>query len=135
MADAIFAKELEDELMKYTTKQPKPDYKVETKFVDKTDEVQTNGDLEVNIIECTKSLGNNEVVSTELQNTTESSSSFGDSNSDSENVDALGDSEASSEFHGDATSALDEFGERLRMRYYYFFMHSLFYKSLFRVCL
>lgn len=120
MADAIFAKEIEDELMKYTAKH---DYKVETKFVDKTDKVQTNGDLEVNIIECTKSLSNNELVSTELQNTTESSSSFGDSNSGSENVDALGDSEASSEFHGDATSALDEFGERLRMRYYYFFMH------------
>lgn len=110
MAGDIFAKELEDELMKYTAKN---DYNVETKFVDKPNEVRMNGDLEVNIIECTKSLGN-ELVTTELQNTTESSSSFGDSISGAENID----SEASSEFHGDATSALDvnEFSERLRMR-------------------
>ncbi|KAL8495660.1 hypothetical protein ACS0TY_019682 [Phlomoides rotata] len=109
MADEIFAKELEDELMKYTAKH---DYKVKTKVV-KTDEVRTNGDLEVNIIECTKSLGNG-LVTTELQNTTESSSSFGNSSSSAENVDY----EASSEFHGDATSALDinEFSERLRTR-------------------
>lgn len=114
-ADGYYAKELEDELMKFTVKY---DYEVDTNLVEKTDEVQTNSDMEVNITECTKSLSN-KLVAAEYQDTTESSSSFDDSNSGVENVDTLGDSEASSGYRGDTASALDfdGFSERFRMRY------------------
>ncbi|XP_057808350.1 uncharacterized protein LOC131022835 [Salvia miltiorrhiza] len=112
--DGMLAKEIEDELMKYTKKY---DHKVEANLVVKTNDVQINSDVEVNITECTKSLGN-ELFSAELQDTTENSSSFEDCNSGVENVDAFGDSEASSDFRGDAAPALDfdGFGERFRLR-------------------
>lgn len=114
-SDGMLAKEIEDELMKYTKK---CDHKVEEDLVMKTDEVQRNSDEDVNITECTKSSGN-EHFAAEFQDTTENSSSFEDCNSGVDDVDALGDSEASSDFHGDAASALDfdGFGERFRMRY------------------
>ncbi|KAH6779713.1 hypothetical protein C2S52_010950 [Perilla frutescens var. hirtella] len=113
-ADGMLAKEIEDELMKYTKNY---DHKLEANLVMKTNEVQTNSDVEVNITECTKSLGN-ELVAAEYQDTTENSSSFDDCNSGIENVDTIGDSEALSDFRGDAASALnfDGFGERFRMR-------------------
>lgn len=113
-ADGVLAKEIEDELMKYTKTY---DHKVETDLVMKTTEVQTNSDVEVNITECTKSLGN-DLVAAEYQDTTETSSSFDDCNSGVENVDTFGDSEVSSSFHDDAASALDfdRFGERMRRK-------------------
>ncbi|KAL0397689.1 UNVERIFIED_CONTAM: hypothetical protein Scaly_0217300 [Sesamum calycinum] len=89
--------------MKFTMKSE--DNKVDAHLIEKTEEVQRNTE-EVNITDCTKSLGN-ELVETAYQDTTESSSSFDDSDSGGENVDALGDSEASSDFHGDTASALD----------------------------
>ncbi|KAL0464571.1 UNVERIFIED_CONTAM: hypothetical protein Slati_0344700 [Sesamum latifolium] len=110
----IFAKELEDELMKFTMKSE--DNKVDAHLIEKTEEVQRNTE-EVNITDCTKSLGN-ELVEAAYQDTTESSSSFDDSDSGVENIDTLGDSEASSDFHGDTASALDfdGSGEKFRMR-------------------
>ncbi|KAI3444781.1 hypothetical protein Pfo_001446 [Paulownia fortunei] len=114
-ANGIYAKELEDELMKFTTKYE--DYEAEGHLVKQTEEVQRNTDVEVNITECTKSLGN-KLVAAEYQDTTEGSSSFDDNDSGVENVDTLDDSEALSDFCGDAASALDfdGFGEKLRMR-------------------
>ncbi|XP_011089646.1 uncharacterized protein LOC105170520 isoform X2 [Sesamum indicum] len=110
----IFAKELEDELMKFTMKSE--DNKVDAHLIEKTEEVLRNTE-DVNITDCTKSLGN-ELVEAAYQDTTESSSSFDDSDSGVENVDTLGDSEASSDFHGDTASALDidGSGEKFRMR-------------------
>ncbi|KAK4414606.1 hypothetical protein Salat_2873600 [Sesamum alatum] len=110
----IFAKELEDELMKFTMKSE--DNKVNAHLIEKTEVVQRNTE-EVNITDCTKSLGN-EVVEAAYQDTTESSSSFDDSDSGVGNVDTLGDSEATSDFHGDTASALDFDGsdEKFRMR-------------------
>ncbi|PIM99352.1 hypothetical protein CDL12_28153 [Handroanthus impetiginosus] len=110
------AKELEDELMKFTAKSE--DNKVDAHFVEQTRGVQRNADAEVNITECTRSLGNDQLVEANCQDATESSSSFDDSDCGVENVDSLGDSEASSDFRGDAASALDfgGFGEKFRMR-------------------
>ncbi|KAL0429108.1 UNVERIFIED_CONTAM: hypothetical protein Sradi_0536800 [Sesamum radiatum] len=56
----IFAKELEDELMKFTMKSE--DNKVDAHLIEKTEEVQRNTE-EVNITDCTKSLGNELVES------------------------------------------------------------------------
>ncbi|KAG8391537.1 hypothetical protein BUALT_Bualt01G0198000 [Buddleja alternifolia] len=112
-ANGIFAKELEDELMKFTSKCE--DY--ESRLVEQTKEVHRNDDMEVNITECTKSLGN-EVVEAERHDTTENSSSFDDSDCGVENVDALGDFEAMSDFCGDASPSVDfdGFGEMFRTR-------------------
>ncbi|XP_042065456.1 uncharacterized protein LOC121808967 [Salvia splendens] len=114
-SDGMLAKEMEDELMKYTTKY---DNKMEPNSAVKTNEVQKDSDPEVNITECTKSLGN-EFVAEDIDDKTETSSSFEDCNSGVESDDAFGDSEASSDFRGDAAaSALDSdgFGERFRLR-------------------
>ncbi|KAH6768273.1 hypothetical protein C2S51_013609 [Perilla frutescens var. frutescens] len=110
----MLAKETKDELMKYTKNY---DRNVGAKLVIKTNEVQTNSDVNVNITDCTKSLGN-ELVAVEFLDTTETSSSFDDCRSGVENVDTFGGSEASSDFRGDAVSALDFDGssERFRMR-------------------
>lgn len=121
-SDGMLAKEIEDELMKYTKK---ADHKVEADLVMKTDEVQRSNDEDVNITECTRSLGK-DLLHAELQDTTENSSSFEDCNSGVDDVDALGDSEASSDLRVNAASVLDfdGFGERFRMRYSYFPMWS-----------
>ncbi|KAL1543330.1 hypothetical protein AAHA92_20319 [Salvia divinorum] len=114
-SDGMLAKEIEDELMKYTKKY---DHKMEPNLVVKTNEVKTDSDPEVNITECTKSLGN-ELVETDIQDKTETSSSFEDCNSGVESDDAFGDSEASSDFRGDAAASaldFDGFGERFRQR-------------------
>lgn len=120
-SDGMLAKEIEDELMKYTKKY---DHKMEANLAVKTNEVQTNGDVDVNITECTKPLGN-ELFGAEVQDTTENSSSFEDCNSGVENGDAFGDSEASSDFRGDAAPVLDSDGfyERFRLRYLSFSFH------------
>ncbi|XP_042038323.1 uncharacterized protein LOC121784224 [Salvia splendens] len=114
-SDGMLAKEMEDELMKYTKKY---DHKMEPNLAVKINEDQTDSDAEVNITECTKSLGN-ELVAADVDDKTETSSSFEDCNSGVESDDAFGDSEASSDFRGDAgASALDSdgFGERFRLR-------------------
>lgn len=124
-ADEVFAKEIEDELLEYTMKY---DHKVEANLVTKINEVQKNSDVEVNITECTTSLGN-ELIAAESQDTTESSSSFDGCDSDVENIDTFGDSQALPGFHGDAAGALefDRFVDRFgRMRYL-----SLFYALIF----
>lgn len=121
-SDGMLAKEMEDELMKYTKKY---DHKMEPNLAVKTNEVQTDSDPEVNITECTKSLVN-ELVGADIDDKTETSSSFEDCNSGVESDDAFGDSEASSDFRGDAAaSALDSdgFGERFRLRYLFFSAH------------
>lgn len=90
-----------------------------TDVVDQIEEVQRNiDDVEVNILECTKSLGN-EVVSAEYQDRTESSSSFDGSDCGVDNFDMLGDSEALSDFRAGAASVMDfdGFDEKFRMRY------------------
>ncbi|XP_073144930.1 uncharacterized protein [Henckelia pumila] len=109
----IFAKELEDELMKFTASYE--DCKVNTRLAEQSEEVQGNDNVEVNITDCTKS-GGRELVAAEYHDTTESSSSFG--NSDTDDIDPLDDSEIMSDFHGDAASSLgfDGFGEPFRMR-------------------
>ncbi|KAI3449058.1 hypothetical protein Pfo_005723 [Paulownia fortunei] len=114
-AYGFFDKELEDELMKFTTNCE--ENKMDVHLVEQTEKVNRNTDVEVNIMECTKS-GGNELVEAECLDTTESSSSFDDCDYGVENVDTLGDSEALSDFHGDAASALDfdGFGEMFRMR-------------------
>ncbi|KAK6162641.1 hypothetical protein DH2020_002482 [Rehmannia glutinosa] len=114
-ANGIFAKELEDELMKFTTKCE--DYEVQEHLIKQTEEVQKNTDAEVNITECTKSMGNKPVTA-EYQDTTEGSSSFDDSDYGAENDGSVDDSEVLSDFRGDAASALDfdGFGEKFRMR-------------------
>ncbi|XP_075519254.1 uncharacterized protein LOC142553128 isoform X1 [Primulina tabacum] len=113
MASGIFAKELEDELMKFTASYE--DCKANTRLAEQSEEVQGNANVEVNITDCTKS-GGREFVAAEYHETTESSSSFG--NSDTDNIDPLDDSEIMPEFHGDASSSLgfDGFGEPFRMR-------------------
>ncbi|KAK6162630.1 hypothetical protein DH2020_002471 [Rehmannia glutinosa] len=114
-ANGIFAKELEDELMKFTTKCE--DYEVQGHLIKQTEEVQKNTDAEVNITECTKSMGNKPVTA-EYQDTTEGSSSFDDSDYGAENDGSVDESEVLSDFRGDAASALgfDGFGEKFRMR-------------------
>ncbi|XP_073060979.1 uncharacterized protein [Primulina eburnea] len=109
----IFAKELEDELMKFTASYE--DCKVNTRSAEQSEEVQGNDDVDVNITDCTKS-GGRELVAAEYHDTTESSSSFG--NSDTDDIDPLDDSEIMSDFHGDAASSLgfDGFGEPFRTR-------------------
>ncbi|KZV43503.1 hypothetical protein F511_19047 [Dorcoceras hygrometricum] len=113
MPSGIFAKELEDELMKFTASYE--DCKVNTRLGKQSGEVQSNANVEVNITDCTKS-GGREFVAAEYHDTTESSSSFG--NSDTNSVDPLDDSEIISEFHGDAASSLgfEGLGEPFRMR-------------------
>ncbi|KAG8363439.1 hypothetical protein BUALT_Bualt19G0022700 [Buddleja alternifolia] len=91
ITEGNFAKELEEELMKYTTNHE--DYKVDPFLVDQTEKVNWNADVEVNITERTNFDGN-ELVEAECPDTTESSSSFDDSDSGVENVDTLVHSEA-----------------------------------------
>ncbi|GFQ06543.1 hypothetical protein PHJA_002798300 [Phtheirospermum japonicum] len=118
-ANGIFAKELEDELMKFTVKSE--DHGVQGPLVKPTEEVKKKNDsnVEVNITECTKSTGNLPVPP-ESQDLTESegSSSFDESDSDFENVDASGKFEALSGFCGDVASALDfdGFGDNFRRK-------------------
>ncbi|KAL7158417.1 hypothetical protein ABFS83_02G142100 [Erythranthe nasuta] len=102
-----FAKELEDELMKYTQK-PSEGNKVNSQSVE---EVQRDSaDVEVNISECTKPLVNEPVLA-ECKDTTESSSSFGGSDCGLDNSDT----EVSSDFHA-SEIGFDGFGENIRMR-------------------
>lgn len=127
MPSGIFAKELEDELMKFTASYE--DCKVNTCLAEQSEEVQSNANVEVNITDCTKS-GGREFVASEYHDTTESSSSFG--NSDIEPSD---DSEIMSEFHGDAASSLglDGFGEQFRTRFVFwslFFLYDFFVKTM-----
>lgn len=127
VADGELDRELEDELMKYTKKD---DHKVEADLFMKSNEVQMNSELEVDITECMKSM-NNGLVTAEYEDTTENSSSFDDCNSGDENVDTFGNSEALSSFRADAAPAMDFDGidERFKMRYLSFFMRSYFLKK------
>ncbi|KAL2251611.1 uncharacterized protein LOC105173277 [Sesamum indicum] len=114
-SNGMFAIELEEELMKFTTT-----YEInkgDGDLVEQIAEVHRDTDVEVDITECTKS-GGVDLVEAECLDTTESSSSFDDCDYGVENVDTLADSEALSDFHGDAASALDfdGFSEMFRMR-------------------
>ncbi|XP_051146265.1 uncharacterized protein LOC127261878 [Andrographis paniculata] len=102
-----FAKELEDELMKFTRKDV--DYKVDKASNEQAGVIQRNTD--VNIMECTKSSGS-KLFEEKCQDTTESSSSFGDSGIESV------DSEAMSDFCDDAgsTPKFGRFDERFLTR-------------------
>lgn len=114
--NGMFAKELEEELMKFTNNYE--ENKGDADLVEQSVEVHRDPDVEVNITECTKS-GGIELVEAERLDTTESSSSFDDSDYGVGNVDTLDDSEALSVFHGDAASALDfdGFSEMFGTRY------------------
>ncbi|KAL6569301.1 hypothetical protein OROMI_013815 [Orobanche minor] len=111
-ANRISSKELEDELLKFTTKSDK----VQGPLTKRAEEVQKN-DVEVNITECTKSRVN-KVVLPEYHELTqsESSSSFGESDSDFENVDTSSDSEALANFCGESALDFDGFGDNLRRK-------------------
>ncbi|KAK4397395.1 hypothetical protein Sango_1576100 [Sesamum angolense] len=113
-SNGMFAIELEEELMKFTTYE---ENKGDADLVEQIAEVQRDTDVEVDITEGTKS-GGIDLVEAECLDTTESSSSFDDCDYGVENVDTLADSEALSDFHGDAASALDfdGFSEMFRMR-------------------
>lgn len=110
------AKELEDELMKYTINYDEKEVHVHSNV--QTDKVQIDVAEEVNITECTNS-GGRMLVKPGCMDTTESSSSFDGSNCEVENADALDDYEASSDFHGNDASRLgvQGFGEISEMRY------------------
>ncbi|GER31168.1 hypothetical protein STAS_07152 [Striga asiatica] len=109
-ADGIFAKELEDELMKFTVKSEDNGGVEEPPLVNQTD--QKNNEVEVNITECTKSMGNKAFIPQHQDSTeSEGSSSFDDSDSDFENFDSLGNSEALSGFCGD----IDGFGDNFSL--------------------
>ncbi|KAK4416064.1 hypothetical protein Salat_2713800 [Sesamum alatum] len=114
-SNGMFAIELEEELMKYTNNYE--ENKGDANLVGQIAEVHRDTDVEVNITECTKS-GGVDLVEAECLDTTESSSSFDDCDYGVENVNTLADSEALSDFHGDAASALDfdGFSEMFRMR-------------------
>lgn len=106
--DDIFAKELEDELMKFT----RDDSKVDAAPVaTQTEEAPIKADNEVDIMECRRPGFVDEVP---CQDTTESSSSFGDSGCDDD--DTLSD-DASSSFRGDAESAGDPQRDMFGTRY------------------
>ncbi|KAL2477870.1 hypothetical protein Fot_47025 [Forsythia ovata] len=111
-AGGNFAKELEDELLKYTVN-CEDISTMDAPLVEQTEEVHKISDVEVNVTECTNS-GGNAISEVECQDTTENSSSFDDSDSGVEN----GNTEVVSHFHGEAASALnfDGFGEIFRMR-------------------
>ncbi|CAI9765152.1 unnamed protein product [Fraxinus pennsylvanica] len=107
-----FAKELEDELLKYTVNH-EDIQKMDAPLVDQTEAVHKIADVEVDVTECTKS-GGNGISEVERQDSTENSSSFDDSDSGIES----GNTEVVSHFHDEGTSALDfdGFGEIFRMR-------------------
>ncbi|KAL6495350.1 hypothetical protein OROGR_029913 [Orobanche gracilis] len=111
-ANGIFAKELEDEPMEFTIKSDR----VQGPLTKRAEEVQKN-DVEVNITECTKSMVN-KVVLPEYHDLTqsESSSSFGESDSDFENGDTLSDSEALADFCGESALDFDGFGDNIRRK-------------------
>ncbi|KAK6143050.1 hypothetical protein DH2020_023398 [Rehmannia glutinosa] len=77
--------------MKFTTNYE--ENKMGAKLVEQTEKVHRNGDLEVNILERTKS-GGNELVEAECLDTTESSSSFDECDYGDECFDDLGEFEA-----------------------------------------
>ncbi|CAA0842738.1 Unknown protein [Striga hermonthica] len=111
--DGIFAKELEDELMKFTVKSEDNGGVEGPPLVNQTEQVQKNKEVEVNITECTKSMGNKAFIPQHQDLTeSESSSSFDDSDSDFEYVDSLGNSEDLSGFCGD----IDGFGDDFRKK-------------------
>ncbi|EPS61489.1 hypothetical protein M569_13308 [Genlisea aurea] len=106
-ANEIYAKELEDELMKYTRRDDH--HKAEIRSVEKfqevkrqlEEEVQISKETEVNIIDCAKS-DPNELVAEEYEENTESSSSFDGSDLALECDSNFPDSEVLSAFHGDS---------------------------------
>ncbi|KAL0373480.1 UNVERIFIED_CONTAM: hypothetical protein Sradi_3263700 [Sesamum radiatum] len=113
-SNGMFAIELEEELMKFTTTYE--GNKGDADLVEQIAEVHRDTDVEVDITGCTKT-GGLDLAEAECLDTTESSSSFDDCDYGVENVDTLADSEALSDFHGDAASALDfdGFSEMFRM--------------------
>ncbi|KAL0411557.1 UNVERIFIED_CONTAM: hypothetical protein Slati_3745400 [Sesamum latifolium] len=114
--NGMFAIELEEELMKFTTTYE--GNKGDADLVEQIAEVHRDTDVEVDITECTKP-GGIDLVEAECLDTTESSSSFDDCDYGVDNVDTLAGSEALSDFHGDAAASaldFDGFSEMFRMR-------------------
>ncbi|XP_051124021.1 uncharacterized protein LOC127246602 [Andrographis paniculata] len=111
----ILEKELEDELMKFTKKDV--DSRVDALMVEQIEGARSNSDMEVNITECTKSLGT-ELLPSANQDTTESSSSFEDTSLGVDNISPFDDSEGISDLRDDAPLSPDFGGsdDRLRMR-------------------
>lgn len=136
-ANELFAKELEDELMKYTAsydgnnvnmcsvdKTEKAHGNAE-EVVDKTEKGHGNAEEVVDITERSKSVGKGKIEA-KSPDATESSSSFDDSDSGDENGDALGESEALSGFCDNAASELDSdiFEDLFKTRYQFSFVKS-----------
>ncbi|PIN22786.1 hypothetical protein CDL12_04503 [Handroanthus impetiginosus] len=104
-ANGSFAKELEDELMKFTINSSIT--KVDTHLVGPIAQAYRNADVAVNVTECTKS-GGPELAKPECSDATESSSSFDDCDTGSDSEDLNGDSASSLDF--------GELGELFRTR-------------------
>lgn len=125
-ANGSVDKKLENELV-YTANYE--GNKLGKQFIEQSEKVHITSNVEVDIMECTNS-GGNKLVEAECLDTTESSSSFDDS--DCGVVGTFDDSEALSGFHGDNGATLDFYGfDELFRPTYLFFSRSYFIYSFF----
>ncbi|KAI8027279.1 hypothetical protein LOK49_LG02G00822 [Camellia lanceoleosa] len=110
-------KEPKDKHMRYANNYEDNAFEMKAVMDEQTEGTEISQEVEVNILEHTKS-SEIALVEAEFQDATENSSSFGDTVSGVENSALLGDAEVVSELHGNASSAFpfNGYGEDFRMR-------------------